>query len=128
MWKNRKGRVGAFLDEGSELEGKYTCTGTVMLDAHFRGEIAADDTLIIGEHGRVEATIRATVLVVRGAVVGNVTASERVELKAGAHLTGDVDAPVLVIEAGAVHDGHSRMTREEPAAAPHSAVVVPLKA
>jgi cytoskeletal protein CcmA (bactofilin family) len=128
MWgRRRAGRVGAFLDDSTEIEGTCTCTGTVMLDARLRGEITARDTLIIGEHGVVEATIRATTLVVHGRVVGNVTASERVELRSGARVTGDVEAPVIVMEAGAILDGRCRMANDPPAAAPLSAVVVPIK-
>jgi len=133
MWGNRKrkaqskrGRLGAFLDEGSEIEGSYTCTGTVMLDAKLRGEITATDTLIIGERGVVEATVRAATLVVHGQVFGNVTATERVELKGGARITGDVEAPVIVMEAGALLDGQCRMTKDKPAEAP-LALVVPIK-
>ncbi len=115
MWGKPKRGVGAFLDDGSEIEGSYTCTGTVMLDAKLRGEITARDTLIIGDHGVVEATVRAAIVVVRGRVVGNVTASESVE------------APHIVMEAGAVLDGRCRMTIDKPAEAPLSAVVVSLK-
>jgi len=125
MWGNRKDRVGAFLDDGSEIEGKYTCAGTVLLDAKLRGEIMAKDTLVIGDHGVVEATVRAVILVIRGRVVGNVTASERVELKSGARVTGDVEAPVIVVEAGAVLEGQRRMTKAVEAL--HSAVVVPVE-
>jgi cytoskeletal protein CcmA (bactofilin family) len=127
MWRNRKHRVGAFLDDGSEIEGRYTCNGTVMLDAKLRGEITARDTLIIGAHGVVEATVRAASVVVHGQVVGNVTASESIELKASARVTGDVEAPRIVMEAGAVLDGRCRMTVDQPAEAPFSAVVVPIK-
>jgi cytoskeletal protein CcmA (bactofilin family) len=127
MWRDRKHRVGAFLDEGSEIEGTYRCSGTVMLDAKLRGEITASNTLIIGDHGVVEATVRAASVVVRGKVVGNVSASESIELKATARVTGDVEAPRIVMEAGAVLDGRCRMTIDEPAEASHSAVVVPIK-
>src|SRR3989304_2480413 len=41
----------AFIDEGSEIEGKYTFSGTVMLNGRFRGEIVSNDTLIVGEKG-----------------------------------------------------------------------------
>ena len=133
MWGNRTGkaprtreRLGSFLEEGSEIEGKYTCAGTVMLDAKFSGEITSKDTLLIGERSVVHATVRTAVLVVRGEVGGNVTASERVELKCGARVTGDVEAPVIVLEKGAVLDGHCRMTKAKSAEAPHG-VVVPIK-
>ena len=111
MWGNRGDRVGAFLDDGNEIVGKYTCSGTVMLDARLRGEITATDTLVIGDHGVVEATVRAVVLVIRGKLIGKATASERVELKSSARVTGDVEAPIIVVEEGAVLDGKRRTTK-----------------
>jgi len=125
MWGNRGDRVGAFLDDGNEIVGKYTCSGTVMLDARLRGEITANDTLVIGDHGVVEATVRAVVLVIRGKLIGKATASERVELKSSARVTGDVEAPVIVVEEGAVLDGQRRTTKL--ADARPSGVVVPVE-
>src|SRR3990172_5054493 len=55
----QRGNLTAFIDEGSEIEGKYTFSGTVMLNGKFQGEIASTDTLIIGERGVVNATVRA---------------------------------------------------------------------
>ena len=123
MWRNRRGGVAAFLDDGSEIEGKYTCSGTVMLDAKLRGEITARDTLIIGARAEVEATVRAAILVVHGCLRGNVAATDRVELKNGARVTGDVEAPTIVMEAGAALDGRCRMTGREQDEAPLGVVV-----
>ena len=125
MWGKRN-RLGAFLDEASEIEGKYTCAGTVMLDAKFSGEITSRDTLVIGDKAVVHANVRTGSLVVRGELVGNVTASELVELKASARVTGNVEAPLVSIEKGAVLDGHCRMTKAPAAETPH-AVVIPFK-
>jgi cytoskeletal protein CcmA (bactofilin family) len=130
MWGNKtrkmRERLGGFLDEGSEIEGKYTCAGMVMLDAKFSGEITSKDTLVIGERAVVHATVRTATLVVRGEVVGDVTASEQVVLESSARVTGDIEAPVIAMEKGAVLDGHCRMTKAKPAEAPHG-VVVPIK-
>jgi cytoskeletal protein CcmA (bactofilin family) len=109
--KKTTGVLNTFIDDGTEIEGKYVCSGTVMIDAKLRGEITARDTLVIGPQGVVHATVHATTVVIRGEVIGNVTATERVELGSGARVTGDIEAPVLVMEAGAVHDGASRMTK-----------------
>src|SRR5262249_27519817 len=125
MWGNRGDRVGAFLDDGNEIVGKYTCSGTVMLDARLRGEITANDTLVIGDHGVVEATVRAVVLVIRGKLIGRAMASERVELKSSARVTGDVEAPVIVVEEGAVLDGQRRTTKR---AGPPSPAIPPPRA
>ncbi len=117
LWKKsakrpvKTGDLTAFIDEGSEIEGKYTFSGTVMLNGKFRGEIASTDTLIVGEKGIVHATIHAGVVLISGQVVGNVSATERVELRGAARLYGDVEAPVMVLEEGVLFEGHCRMAQ-----------------
>ncbi len=105
------GDLSAFIDEASEIEGKYTFTGTVMMNGRFSGEIQTADTLIIGDKGVVKANIRAGTVVVSGEVTGNVLATERVELRGTARVFGDVEAPVVVVEEGVVFEGHCRMTK-----------------
>lgn len=119
-----RGRITAFLDEDSEIEGRYTCSGTVVFDAKFQGEITAKDTLIIGERGVIHGNVQATNLVVRGEIVGDVRASGRVELKRTARVTGDIECPLIVMEEGATHDGACRMTKA--AEAPEVNVPAPL--
>ncbi len=108
----------AFLDEGSEIEGKYTFSGVVLLNGKFKGEIVSTDTLIVGEKGVVNATIRVGAAVISGEVVGGLLATERVEMRKSARVFGDVEAPVIIIEEGVLFEGHCRITREPPAQAP----------
>lgn len=120
MWMRRarnprmRGGIGAFLDEGTEIEGKYACSGTVMLNGKLRGEINAKDTLIIGSSASVHAVVQAGSLVIHGELVGNVTAAERVELKRGARVTGDIQAPVIVMEEGVILEGQCHMAEIRP--------------
>ena len=119
MWKRRakspriRGGIGAFLDERTEIEGKYACAGTVILNGIFRGEIHAEDTLIIGSCGRVHAVVQAGSVIINGELVGNVTAAKRVELRRGAQVTGDIEAPVIVMEEGVLLEGQCRMRQEQ---------------
>jgi cytoskeletal protein CcmA (bactofilin family) len=106
--------LSAYIDESSEIEGKYTFSGTVMLNGKFKGEIHSGDTLIIGEKGVVNATIRAGVVLVNGEVIGNILGSDRVELRGTARVRGDVEAPVVVVEEGVTFEGHCRMTKGHP--------------
>jgi cytoskeletal protein CcmA (bactofilin family) len=103
--------LSAFIDEGSEIEGKYSFSGTVMLNGKLSGEIQTRDTLIIGEKGVVNAIVRAGTVIISGEVVGNVNASERVELRGTARVFGDVEAPVVVVEEGVLFEGHCRMSK-----------------
>jgi cytoskeletal protein CcmA (bactofilin family) len=121
FWKNprrsspRNGDVTAFVGDGTEVEGKLAFRGTVMLDGRFTGEITTTDTLIVGDKGVVKATVHVGVLVVSGEVAGAVTASERVEVRAGGRLYGDVETRVLVVEEGGTLEGQCRMRSARPA-------------
>ena len=142
LWKKKTGKrrgrpvrtsdLTAFIDEGSEIEGTYTFSGTVMLNGKFRGEIASTDTLIIGERGIVHASVQAGVVLISGQLVGNLVATERVELRGSARVFGDVEAPVMVVEEGVLFEGHCRMTQAHQAAdaaapASRDVSVIPLK-
>lgn len=106
--------LSAFIDEGSEIDGKYTFRGTVMINGKFSGEILTEDTLIIGEKGVIKADVRAGNVVISGEVTGNVTATERVELRGTARVFGDVEAPVIVVAEGVLFEGRCRMAKNQP--------------
>jgi cytoskeletal protein CcmA (bactofilin family) len=116
--------LSAFIDQGSEFEGKLTFKDTVRIDGRFRGEISSENTLIVGETGAIEATIRSNTVVVSGAVEGNIIAGHQVVLHKTARVHGDVTAPSLIIEEGAVFNGQISMGRSEAKSASGAA---PLK-
>lgn len=120
-------KLTAFLDEGSEIDGKYTFSGTVLLNGKFQGEIASPDTLIIGERGVVNASVRAGTLVVNGELVGNVHASDRIELSGKARVFGDLESPIVVLQEGVIFEGHCRMPKPDPSDSVRDASVLPLK-
>src|SRR5688572_32465144 len=138
MWKRKSkataavksSDLSAFIDEASEIDGKYTFSGTVMINGKFKGEIVSNDTLIVGEKAVIHATIRAGIVFISGEVVGDVLGGERVELRGTARVFGDVEAPVIVVEEGVLFEGHCRMTKNRPAdsgAAARDLSVVSLK-
>lgn len=96
------------LGRGVKLEGKLTFSGAVRIDATFQGEIVTDGLLVVGEGARVEAEISCGTVVVEGEVVGDVVASQAVELRASGRLRGDVETPAFAIDRGAVFEGASR--------------------
>jgi cytoskeletal protein CcmA (bactofilin family) len=101
-----------------------------MLNGRFKGEISTTDTLIIGDKGVMNGDVRAGQVLIRGEVVGNVFAAERVELKRTARVFGDVEAPVVVVEEGVLFEGHCRMTKANPNTEPlptRDLSVVPIK-
>ena len=99
------GNLTAFIDQGSEFEGKLIFKDTVRIDGSFHGEIVSENTLIVGESGTIEATIHSNTVVVSGSVDGNITASRQIVLHKTARVQGDMSTPSLVIEEGAVFNG-----------------------
>ena len=107
------GNLSAFIDQGSEFEGKLTFKDTVRIDGSFQGEIASENTLVVGETGTIEATIRSNTIVISGSVVGNVHAARQIVLHKTARVQGDMNAPSLVIEEGAIFNGQLTMQRPD---------------
>ena len=104
------GGLTAFIDQGSEFEGKLSFRDTVRIDGRFRGEITSENTLIVGESGDIDANIHSKNVAISGTVVGNVVAQTKVVLHKTAHVTGNVETPSLVVEDGAILNGEIKMS------------------
>ena len=107
------GGLTAFIDQGSEFEGKLSFRDTVRIDGRFRGEIASENTLIVGESGEINATIRSNTVVVSGLVEGDIIAARKVVLHKTARVHGNLETPSLVVEEGAALDGQVKMPGTE---------------
>src|SRR3990172_10038548 len=107
------GGLSAFIDQGSEFEGKLSFRDTVRIDGRFRGEIASENTLIVGESGEIYATIRSNTVVVSGFVEGDIIAARKVVLHKTARVHGNLETPSLVVEEGAALDGQVKMPGTE---------------
>jgi len=101
----------AFISEGSELVGTCSFNGSVVVCGRVKGEVHATGTLTVGRTGRVEAQLRAPVVIVEGEVVGRIAAAERIELREHARVRGDLETPALVIEETAVFEGQTKSVR-----------------
>jgi cytoskeletal protein CcmA (bactofilin family) len=88
------------------IRGELTGNEDLYLDGEIEGNInLRDHKLVIGPNGKIKASITARDVVVHGRVEGNVSASERVELKRACSLNGDVNTQRIVIEDGAFFKG-----------------------
>ncbi len=103
------GGLTAFIDQGSQFEGKLSFKDTVRIDGHFSGEITSENTLIVGESGEVEACIKSRVVMISGTVEGPIQAKSQLVLHKTAVVNGDVETGSLVVEDGAVLNGRITM-------------------
>ena len=99
----------AYLDSGSKVNGKLYFDTAARVDGQVEGEITAKETLVVGETAIITAQIRAASVVVAGKVSGDITASHRIEIRPSAKVLGNITAPILVIQEGALFEGHCAM-------------------
>jgi cytoskeletal protein CcmA (bactofilin family) len=105
--------VNAFMGAETFFEGKLTYTGAVRLDGRFKGVIRSDDTLIVGETGRIEGELHVGITIIQGEVVGNVYGKERVELHHPGRMIGNITAPVVIMDEGAIFEGNCKMKEKK---------------
>jgi cytoskeletal protein CcmA (bactofilin family) len=106
----KEGTLSGFVGNGTTLTGEANFKGMLRVDGHLSGRVSSQDgTLIVSTGGQVDADVEVSVAQIYGTVVGNVTATKRIELGRVAKVTGDIQTPALVIEQGAVFEGSCRM-------------------
>jgi len=112
--------VSVSLGSDAEVSGRLSFTTATRIEGRLRGEVKSADLLVVGPQAEVRASVQADVLVVLGKVYGNVTRAERVEIRDGGLVFGDIHTQSLVVEEGGVFDGDCRM-RKNPGATPPGA-------
>ena len=106
----KEGRLSGFIGSGTILAGETTFQAMLRIDGHLTGSIASESgTLIIGSTGRVDANILVAAAKINGTVNGDIIVSERLELGRTARIVGNIHAPQLVIEDGAILEGSCSM-------------------
>lgn len=105
--------IKAYMGEDTIFNGSLTFDGAVRIDGKFEGQVKTNDTLIVGETGELNADVTAGVLVAKGKINGTIIASERVEIHSTSKIVGNIRTPSLMVEVGAVFDGHVDMTSTE---------------
>ena len=111
----------ATISKGLFIKGEITGSESLFIDGKVEGSISLDGNRVtVGRNGQVSASITAREVVVLGKVRGNVTATDRVDIRAEGALTGDVAAARISIEDGAFFKGgiDIRKPDTKPAAAP----------
>jgi cytoskeletal protein CcmA (bactofilin family) len=111
------------------IKGELTGSEDLTIEGHVEGKIELrQNVLTIGPNGKIKAQVFAKSVIILGEVTGNVTASEKVDLRDNGSVDGDIAAPRVAIAEGAHFRGSIDMQRagskseskpaEKPAAQP----------
>ena len=108
----------ATIGKSLVIKGEVTGSESLYIDGRVEGSInLSGNRVTIGRNGVVAANINAREIVVLGKVRGNLTASDRVDIRSDGSLTGDVVAARISIEDGAFFKGGIDIRKAGPAGA-----------
>ena len=95
------------------IKGELTGSEDLTIEGHVEGKIELKDhVLTIGPNGKIKAQVYAKSVIVLGEVNGNVTATEKVDIRDGGSVDGDIVSPRVAIAEGAHFRGTVDMQRK----------------
>lgn len=112
------GSTDTLIGEGSSFEGTLRSQASIRLEGEITGDIECAGDVIIGEKGNASSNVTARNVVLAGTVHGNIHASGTLTIKGTGKLYGNLTVQELLIEAGGLFHGNSRMSGPEPTAKP----------
>ena len=106
------------------IKGELNGSEDLTIEGHVEGKIELrDHVLTIGPNGKIKAELFAKSVVVLGEVIGNVSASEKVDIRENGSVEGDITSPRVAIAEGAHFRGSVDMAQKAKATGPRPAEV-----
>ena len=112
------------------IKGELSGSEDLTIEGHCEGRIELrDNVLTIGPNGKIRAEVFAKSVIVLGEVTGNVTASEKVDIRDNGSVDGDIISPRVAIAEGAHFRGSVDMAQKsKPSTGPRPAEAKPVTA
>jgi cytoskeletal protein CcmA (bactofilin family) len=94
------------LGPDANFKGELSFEKGMRLMGRFEGKINTPGRLHVAKEAKMSADVEAGAIIVEGEVQGNLSANDRIELKASARYEGDLRTTKLVVDEGAIFSGH----------------------
>jgi cytoskeletal protein CcmA (bactofilin family) len=115
--KSQIGRDVVNIGKSVVIKGELNGSEDLTIEGHVEGKIELrDHVLTIGPNGKIKAELFAKSVVVLGEVIGNVSASEKVDIRENGSVEGDITSPRVAIAEGAHFRGAVDMANKSKAA------------
>jgi len=130
--ENEQEGVDTLIGRGCRIEGDVVFQGGLWVGGHIIGNVRAEPQgagyLIVLPEGRIEGDVCARHIVVRGEVVGNLHATDRVELLARARIIGNIAYAGMTMQVGCSVLGKLMQAEESNIPADHASLSAALRA
>jgi cytoskeletal protein CcmA (bactofilin family) len=115
----------ATIGKGLFIKGEISGSESLFVDGKIEGSINLPaNRVTVGKNGQVAANIIAREVVILGKIRGNVSATDRVDIRAEGALNGDVSAARISIEDGAFFKGGIDIKKPEKHDKPEPKTVI----
>jgi cytoskeletal protein CcmA (bactofilin family) len=105
----------AVISADVEIKGTVKSAGHIRIDGKLEGDLNCSGDATIGSGAQIKGNVVVNSVSVAGAVSGNITAKDRIEMKSSAKVLGDIKAKRLAVEDGVTFVGRSEVN---PSGAP----------
>ena len=112
--KNNKKGSSTLIEVGTLIKGEIIFDNELFIMGEVEGDLNSDSDLaklIVSKTGKVQGEIRVPNVVINGTIVGNVRASENLEISGTARVFGDLHYSTIEIKGGSLITG--RLVAEE---------------
>ena len=108
--EKRSDAITTLIGSDTSIEGTIEFQNTIRLDGNIKGKIFSNQgTVIVGEKAVINAEITVDVAIIKGQAIGTIVARNKIEAYPPACIEGEIQAPVIVIEAGVLFNGNCVM-------------------
>ncbi|HEX4888320.1 MAG TPA: polymer-forming cytoskeletal protein [Luteibaculaceae bacterium] len=95
--------------EGTVIEGEIRSESSIRIDGKVLGATSTKGKLVVGSTGSIDGEVTCTQADIEGKIIGRITCTELLTLRAGARIEGDIATGKLAVEPGAVFNGQCSM-------------------
>ena len=86
------------LSGNKMVKGSISCEGNLKVGCPFDGEINSDGIVFVTREGEIQASIKCFAMIIEGKVKGGTIAANRIEVRRGGVLSGDIRCDLLAME------------------------------
>ncbi len=100
----------AWIGQGVTIEGRIISTQDIRIDGRVQGSVEiGEHELVLGPGAEAKGNVTARTVLVGGTILGDVVATERIQVESTGSLIGDVVVPRLIIQDGGILRGKAEV-------------------
>jgi cytoskeletal protein CcmA (bactofilin family) len=111
---DRTGTSPTLIGTGSTFTGNFDCGGDLVVSGNIVGNARIAGSFTLADTGHWQGDLVASTAIVGGEIRGNITVTEKLEIRKSARIRGTVRAKSIAIATGAVIDGDMSVTSNLP--------------